>query len=475
MKAQPLHFHERASKALKDENLQSALGLLNDGWINRRRSAVSALPEFEILRDQATRIKNDVLANLDNYLERYEAKVKESGGQVHWAGTAAEAREIVLKICRDCNARTVTKGKSMVAEEIGLNEALEEEGLRVIETDLGEYIVQLAEEMPSHIVFPAIHKTKAQIVELFESHHSESQFTGPRETVADLVDEARAVLRKEFFKADVGITGANYLVAETGSSVICTNEGNGDLTSNLARVHIVTVGIERVVPSLDDVSVFTRLLARSATGQEITTYTTFSTGPRRQHDLDGPEAYHVVLIDNGRSKILAGEFNEMLKCIRCGACMNHCTVYGAIGGHAYGWVYPGPMGAVLTSLHQGIEGNGDLANACTLNGRCQEVCPVKIPLPSLLKKLRNMQFDAGDIGVRLRVILVLWAFVVKRPTLYRLMLRWPIRILHRLGRQRGSFRHLPFVGAWTRSKDFPAPQEETFFDLWNASKRGRKE
>jgi L-lactate dehydrogenase complex protein LldF len=386
---------------------------------------------------------------------------------VHWARDAEEARSIILNICQRVNAKTITKGKTMVSEEIGLNEALEAKGYTVVETDLGEYIIQLAHEPPSHIIAPAIHKTKEQVSELFEAAHG-----GPRKSsVADLVTEARLVLRDKYFQADVGITGGNFLVAETGSSIIVTNEGNGDLTQTLARVHIVTSGIERIVPTLEDVALFLRILARSATGQETETYTTLSTGPRRPDDVDGPEEYHVVLVDNGRSKMLGGKFQDMLRCIRCGACMNHCPVYGAIGGHAYGWVYPGPMGAVLTPLFVGLDATYDLPNACTLNGRCESVCPVKIPLPQLLRELRHMQHRQGIRPQGEQRALGVWRFVAERPGLYRFANRLAARVLRGLGGSKGRIASLPFANAWTDIRDMPAPEGKTFLEMWQARPR----
>ncbi|WP_144638549.1 lactate utilization protein B [Bordetella genomosp. 13] len=465
-------FKTRVDRALTDVPLQSALGALGDGWIQKRRRVVGLMPEFELLREEARQLKDHVLQHLDHYLLAYEARVVQAGGHVHWAAGAQDARRIVQDICQAAGARTVARGKSMVGEEIGLNQALEAAGMEVVETDLGEYIVQLADEMPSHIVFPALHKTIGQISDLFDAHHP-GRAGGPQRTVSDVVREAREVLREKFFAADVGITGANYLVAETGTSVICTNEGNGDLSSTLARVHIVTAGIERVVPTLDDVALFTRILGRSATGQEITAYTTFSTGPRREPDLDGPREYHVVLVDNGRSRMLAGAFRDMLRCIRCGACMNHCPVYGAVGGHAYGWVYPGPMGAVLTPLMRGIEHAPDLPNACTLNGRCAEVCPVKIPLPTLLKRLRGMQFERRMGSPMARRMLGVWAAVALRPRLYRAMNGVAARVLRLLGGRRGAISRLPLAGGWTQSRDLPAPQGRTFQEQWRGQDAAR--
>ena len=467
MKVTSPRFKAKVVTALADPHLRDALGQSRKGFVNGRGALVAELPEFEALRDQARDVKNHVLAHLDHYLERFEAQVTAAGGQVHWAADAEEARQIILGICRRVGAKTITKGKSMVSEEIGLNEALEADGYRVTETDLGEYIIQLAGEPPSHIIAPAIHKTRAQVAELFEAAHG-----GPRKTsVGELVTEARLVLREKYFQADVGITGGNYLVAETGSSVIVTNEGNGDLTQTLARVHVVTSGIERIVPSLDDVSLFQRLLARSGTGQETETYTTFSTGPRRPGDPDGPEEYHVVLVDNGRSKMLGGKFQDMLRCIRCGACMNHCPVYGAVGGHAYGWVYPGPMGSVLTPLFVGLDSTYDLPNACTLNGRCQTVCPVRIPLPDLLRELRHRQSQAGLRPALETRALQAWRFVAERPTLYRAANRLAARALKAAAGNRGRLASLPFGEAWSGLRDLPAPEGQTFLEMWQAHKR----
>ncbi len=455
-------FKRRSQVALLDPSLKKAMGKAKGGFQQKRRSAVDALPEFEALRQAAREIKEHTLHHLDYYLERYEQAVVSAGGQVHWASTTQEAREIILKICRDAGARRVTKGKSMVGEEIGVNEALEQAGFEPVETDLGEYIIQLAKEPPSHIIAPAVHKTKDQITDLFHAHHQKYGLTERVTDVAAIVNEARTVLRDKFLSADVGITGANFLIAETGSSIIVTNEGNGDLTNTLPKTHIVTAGIEKVVPTLEDVSTILRLLARSATGQEMSVYTTFSTGPKRSDDLDGPAEYHVVLLDNGRSQMLGNEFHEMLRCIRCGACMNHCPVYQAVGGHAYGWVYPGPMGSVLTPLMVGLDKSFDLPNACTLNGRCKEVCPMSIPLPDMLRKLRERGHDQRLMPPRVRAGLRLWAYLAKRPKLYRTATRAGMAVLGALGRRRGRFRWLPFASGWTDARDLPAPQGQTF-------------
>ena len=459
-------FPANAREAILDDQLRLALGRAQAGFVANRATAVDALSEFDALRAAARDIKEHALNHLDFYLELFEHQANAVGTQVHWAKTPEDAQIIVLDICEKAGARTVTKGKSMVGEEIAINDALEAAGLEVIETDLGEYIIQLGGEPPSHIIAPAIHKTREQIGDLFFQHHAEFGFDERTTETPELVKQARTVLRSEFQRADVGITGANFLVSETGSSVIVTNEGNRDLSNTLPRVHIVTAGIEKVVPSFEDLSVVLRLLARSATGQEMSVYTTVSTGPRREEDQDGPEECHIVLLDNGRSGMLGGEFREMLRCIRCGACLNHCPVYNSVGGHAYGWVYPGPMGSVLTPLILGLEAAHYLPNACTLNGRCEKVCPMNIPLPRMLRALRNKEFARGLQTNRSTLILGLWSLAAKRPWLYRILARLGIGILGLLAGNRGAFRWLPFASSWTKTRDLPAPEGETFQTRW---------
>jgi len=466
-------FERRARHALTDPQLQAALRKGMHGFVGKRAEAVAEVPEFDALRDAARDIKNHTLQYLDHYLERYAEAVAGLGGQVHWAADAAEARAIVVDICRRAGARTVAKGKSMAGEEIDLNEALEAAGLEVVETDLGEYIIQLAKEPPSHIIAPAVHKTREQIADLFHEHHRRLGFERRQSEVPALVDEARQVLRRKFLSADVGITGANFLIAETGSNVIVTNEGNGDLSSTLPRVHIVTAGLEKVVPTLEDASVLLRVLARSATGQAASTYTTLFSGPRRPGETDGPQEYHVVLIDSGRTAILGTPFQEILRCIRCGACLNHCPVWTAVGGHAYGWVYSGPMGAVLTPLLKDLEAAGHLPNACTLNGRCEQNCPMRIPLPSLLRRLRHRQYEAGLSSGVVRGGLAVWAFFALRPPLYRLLTAVAGRLLQLAGGRRGRLSRLPLAGGWTAGRDFPAPQGETFQQAWRRAQRAK--
>jgi len=459
-------FKENVTAALADPQLQSALHGIETGIVDRRRAVVAKLPEFDALRDSAVAIKNHTLAHLDLYLEKFEQRCTAAGGNVHYAVTAEEARATVLEVCRTANARLVTKGKSMIGEEIAINDFLEDNGITPVETDLGEYLVQIRHELPSHIIMPAVHLTKEQVEADFRRVHTHLPADRNLVEPTTLLTEARTILRDRFLAADVGITGANFLVAETGTSIIVTNEGNGDLTQTLPRVHIVLASIEKVVPTLEDVSQFLRVLARSATAQEMSVYTTLSTGPRRAGDPDGPNEYHVIILDNGRTAMLAGEFREMLRCIRCGACMNHCPVYHAVGGHAYGWVYPGPMGAVLTPSLVGIDRAGHLPNASTFCGRCEEVCPVRIPLPKMMRSWREREFERHLSPAAMRKGIAFWAWFAKRPAIYRIATSLAIFTLGTLGKIFGRFRWLPFAGGWTKYRDFPSPQVQTFQAQW---------
>ena len=459
-------FEANARAGLANQNLQQALGRARTGFPLRRRLAIERLPEFDELREIGRSIKDHTIQHLDFYLELYESKVAATGGKVHWARTPQEACAAVLQICRAVGAKVVTKGKSMVAEEVGLNEFLEANGILPVETDLGEYIIQLRHEPPSHIIAPAIHLIKEQVAETFRAEH---HALDPNRSLAEprqMCDEARAMLRPRFLEADVGITGANFLIAETGSSIIVTNEGNGDLTQTLPRVHIVMASLEKLVPTWEDAATLLRLLARSATGQEFSSYTTISTGPRRAGDLDGPEQYHVVLLDNGRSALVGTEFQDMLRCIRCSACINHCPVYAAVGGHAYGWVYPGPMGAVLTPSLIGIAEARHLPNASTFCGQCESVCPVKIPLPKMMRHWREREFAQKLSPPVYRTGLAIWVWVARRPALYHALAEIACRVLGWAGRGRGRFRALPLAGGWSAMRDMPAPEGRSFHSLW---------
>jgi L-lactate dehydrogenase complex protein LldF len=466
MSADPRAFESAAREALGDAALRSALGRLKTHFAHKRRVAIDAYVDFEALREAGRAIRQYAVANLDALLETFERNVVARGGNVHWARDAAEARTIILGILRDANAKTVTKGKSMVSEEIGLNAFLESNGMIPVETDLGEYIIQLRREPPSHIIAPAFHLHKEQVADTFREAHAALDPSRTLHERQALVAEARLMLRAQFESADAGITGANFLSAAEGAAVIVTNEGNGDLTRLLPRTHIVLTGIEKVVADLDEAAVLLRLLTRSATGQEISSYVSIMSGPREREQDEGPAAFHVVLVDNGRSKLIGTEAQDVLRCIRCSACLNHCPVYGAVGGHAYGATYPGPIGAALNPGMIGVAAASHHVNASTLCGRCAEVCPVKIPLPAIMRHWRAREY-AGGLAPRAQVLgLGLWAFAAKRPALYRLAARAAARILKLLARD-GVVRALPVMKGWFAVRDFPAPQGKTFQEQWD--------
>ena len=467
MQTSVISFHDRAQAALDDPTLKIAIDRTTGNAEKKRAAAVAAFPQFEAGRDLGQRIKDHVVANLDHYLLEFERNAIASGAQVHWAATAEEASRIVVDLCKQANAKRVTRVKSMLGEEIGLPHALDEAGFERYETDLAEHIVQLAGDRPSHIIWPSMHRTREQVSALFKQSHQQPH---TEETIEAMVESARRELRDKFLSADVAISGANFLLADTGATCTVTNEGNAELTTTPPRVHIVTAGIEKLVPSLSHAFAMLRLLVRSATGAEVTQYTTFHCGPRRPGDLDGPEEFHIVLVDNGRSKMLAdASLREMLRCIRCGACMNHCVVFRQLGGHAYGGTYPGPMGAVLTPVFDGLEQSRDLAHACTLNGKCQEVCPVKIPLPTLLRGWRDRSWRDGLEPTTTRVGLGLFTFVASRPWLYRLGQGLALRAMRLFGRN-GWISRMPGLGAWTRHRDFPVPEASSFMAQYQRRK-----
>lgn len=470
MDRSPARFKANVAAALADRTLKTAIDRTTGTARQKRAAAVAEFPEFAAARERGRRIKDHVIANLGHYLVQFEDNAEDAGAIVHWAATADEACRIVLDICRAARARSVTRSKSMLGEEIGLPHALEAAGIERVETDLAEHVIQLAGDPPSHIVWPAMHRTREQIATLFSQQHEEPP---PADDAASLVQSARHALRAKFLGADVGIAGANFLVADTGAVCTVTNEGNAELTTTPPKTLIVTAGIEKLVPSTAHALAMLRLLVRSATGGELTQYTTFHCGPKRPGDADGPEAMHIVLVDNGRTRMLADAgLRDMLRCIRCGACMNHCVVYQQIGGHAYGGTYPGPMGAVLTPVFSGLEKSRALAHACTLNGRCQEVCPVAIPLPTMLRGWRDRSWREGLEPAADRSGVRVWAYVALRPWLYRLASGMGVRAM-RLLRQKGWIRALPLAGAWTRTRDFPAPAGKTFMELYRAERRGK--
>jgi L-lactate dehydrogenase complex protein LldF len=457
-----MYFKARAHQKLADKPLQQALAKLQTNFVGARARAIQELPNFEEIRDAAAGIRDRTLNNLDFYLEQFERNATARGAKVHWAATYEEATRIVCDIAREHGVRKAVKSKSMVSEECALNDALEAAGIEVVETDLGEYILQLAKEAPSHIVAPVVHKNKEEVSDLFASRHGR-----PRKTdIAELTREARDILRPHFLSADMGISGANFYCAETGSTLIVTNEGNGRMVTTLPRVHVAITGIEKVVPTLEDLATLLRLLPRSATGQSITNYVSITTGVKGEGDLDGPDHFHIVLVDAGRSELLGTDLQPMLRCIRCGACMNHCPVYQSVGGHAYGWVYPGPMGSVLTPSYIGLENALDLPHAATLCNQCGVVCPVKIPLPDLLRKLREKQVEQGLRPAAERFALRAWAWLATRPRLYAAATRVAARVMKWMGGADGMVHRLPMAGGWTDGRDMPAPAGKTFRELY---------
>ncbi|WP_187431498.1 Lactate utilization protein B [Roseobacter fucihabitans] len=460
-------FKEHVTRALADDDLKIALSRTTGLLQARRRQVIDEYAEYGAARERAGAIKDHTLAHLDHYLEMFETNARANGATVHWAKTPEAARRIVTKICTQAGAKTATRVKSMLGEEIGIAQALSDAGVERIETDLAEHIIQLAQDPPSHIVMPAMHKTHEQVAQLFDDLHDIAPDT---HDIPDLVGSARRELRQKFLSADVSISGANFLIADTGATVTVTNEGNSELTCTPPKVHIVTAGIEKLVPGMAHASVFLRLLARAAIGAEITQYTTFYNGPKRSGDADGPEAYHIVLVDNHRSEMLGSDLQAMLKCIRCGACMNHCPVYAAIGGHAYGAVYPGPMGSVLTPALSSLKAAKDLPNACTLNGRCKEVCPVNIPLPDMLRNLRARQWEAKLASPVTKLALGAWRFVARRPKLYHFATGMAVFGMRLLSLGRTRIRRMPMAGGWVKYRDLPRPEKGSFMQQYKASK-----
>jgi L-lactate dehydrogenase complex protein LldF len=455
-------FLNAARQAQADPPLQAALVRLTSTLMAANRRGYAALADIDALRDHAKRIKEHTLAHLDRYLEQLEASIQQRGGQVHWANNAEEARHIILDIAKRTKSRRIVKSKSMTSEEVHLNPALEAAGLEVTETDFGEFIIQLAGERPSHIVAPAVHHTRESIARIL------SQYSG--ETLSDephaLAQAGRRLLRQKFAQADMGISGANFAVAETGTIVLVSNEGNARLTTTCPRIHVALMGIEKVLPRWIDLPVFLKLLARAATGHALSVYTSLISGPRRPGEMDGPEEFHLVLLDNGRSRVLATPFRESLQCIRCGACLNACPVYRRIGGHAYGGVYSGPIGSILTPLYDSVSDNPHLPHVSSLCGACQAACPVKINIPQMLIGLRELQHHEKGKSRWEQLAYRLSAAVLRRPWLYRLALRCARLMLRPLARD-GWLQRLPGAGAaWTATRDFPAPAARSFRERW---------
>ena len=464
-------FVAASQAAVLDTQLRQAFRRAGTGFDGARREAIDevTLELWEEWREQARAIKEHTIAHLDYYLEMLERNVRAAGGQVHFAADANQANAIVSEIARSHDVKVVTKSKSMVSEELGLNHVLEAQGIEVFETDLGEYIIQLAEETPSHLVAPAVHKTRGQVAQLFADHLGVPY----SDDIDEMARVARVVLRQKFLDADMGISGANFLVAETGTLVIITNEGNGRLCTSAPRVHVGITGMEKVIPSMQDLAVFLRLLPRSATGQRISSYVSMVTGPKRREDEDGPEEFHLVIVDNGRSRLLADPaLRESLYCIRCGACLNVCPVYQRVGGHAYGWVYPGPIGSIVTPALVGVAQAKDLPNASTLCGACRDACPVQINIPRMLLHLRHQQAESSDSYQRTasdRDALLARGFasVMSSPALLKVA-RWLGRLALKPVARRGVVgrSRLPLLSRWTAARDLPVPPARTFTDYW---------
>lgn len=453
-----MHFKARAGQKLADIRLQKNLKRLSQKFVTARAVAIQEI-DFEATRTAAVERRDRAIARLDLYLEIFERNATAAGATVLFAESAAEASQMVVEIARRHEAKTVTKSKSMVSEEMALNDALRAAGVEPVETDLGEYILQINNnEPPSHIIAPVIHKDKEEISALFAKVHDKP----PLSDIPQLTREAREQLRPKFLRSDMGVTGGNFVIAETGSVALVTNEGNEGMCTIMPRVHVVVTGIEKVLPTLEDFATMARLLTRSATGQSISNYISLLTGTRATGEPDGPDHLYFVLVDGGRSSLLGSEFQEMLRCIRCGACMNHCPVYQKIGGHAYGWVYPGPMGSVLTPSYTGLENTLDLPQAATLCGECHVVCPVKIPLPDLLRKLRERQFERHLRPWAERLSLAAWAYIAARPPLYRVVTRAGSRVLRLLSNRNGLIRNIPLLSGWSAGRDMPAPSSGTF-------------
>ena len=465
-------FVAASGAAMQDANLRRALRQVGTGFNEARLDAIEEVSweAWEEWREAARRIKIHALDHLDYYLELLHDRVVQAGGQVHFARDSAHANAIVAEIAQAGQVKIATKSKSMVSEELDLNRALEANGVEVYETDLGEYIIQLAEETPSHLVAPALHKTREQVSELFHDKLG----VPLTDDIEEMARVARETLREKFLAADLGISGANFLVAETGTLVIITNEGNGRLCTSAPRIHVGITGMEKVIPSLQDLAVFLRLLPRSATGQRLTSYVSMVTGPRRTADEDGPDEFHLVLVDNGRSRLLADpDLREALYCIRCGACLNICPVYGKIGGHAYGWVYPGPIGAIVSPTLIGLNQAKDLPQASSLCGACREVCPIKINIPRMLLHLRHKLAESPNESEQSsttaeRQAARGYTWLMSNPSALAAagkvgkLAQKPFVSDGKVTKKVS----LPLVSKWTAARDLPALPKQTFREIW---------
>ena len=468
MQIQSNNFIPAAAIAVANKEQRTAVTTGTGTAYNRRLAAMFAASRDhgEAMRQQAAAAKRRALNNLPALLERAEANMQANGMQVRWAIDAAEVNRLVLEIAQQHGVQTVAKSKSMVTEEVGLNHALEEQNIRVVETDLGEYILQLNQEPPSHIVTPVIHKSKDSIRDIFEREIQMPHTDSPDE----MARFARLKLRQDFLAADMGVSGGNFIIAETGTICLVTNEGNARMVTSLPRVHVAVVGIEKIVETVEDYATLTQVLPRSATGQNLTVYTHMVNGPRRAHEEDGPDHVYVILVDNGRSRIYNTEYAEALACIRCGACLNACPVYQSTGGHAYGWVYPGPIGAVVSPLLVGLKNAKPLPYASSLCGNCKQVCPVDIDIPRMLLDLRHDLVEQGDSEGEWMLGMRAWAMGNSSPALYAMggkVAGWASRVFP-LSKLPG-----PLQG-WTKYRDFPEFAEKPFREMWKERQAGKK-
>jgi L-lactate dehydrogenase complex protein LldF len=468
-------FEQRTAEALADTRLRTTLRTVTTAILGYRRAGLSRLDDSDAWRDQARRLRAHTLSRLDFYLDQFVSNVEARGGHAYYAATGADAVRYVRDLATSKGVKLAVKSKSMVTEEIELNHHLESAGIRVVETDLGEYIVQLANDRPSHIVMPIMHMNRQQVADLFRVKINATE--ADLKDIPSMTQLARRVLREEFVNADMGISGVNFAVAETGSITTCTNEGNGRLCTTMPRIHVAMMGIERIVPTVGDLGVMLQVLARSATGQNLTVYTNVVTGPRpcegERAEGDGPDEFHVVMVDNGRSRVLGSELAEILYCIRCGACLNTCPVFHQIGGHAYGSVYSGPVGAVLTPALEGLDAFHELPQASSLCGACKDVCPVRIDIPRMLLKLRADSVAAGKsprwIGYGMRAL----GWVGVRPRMFRWAGGVAARATQAIATD-GWIRKMPgHLSAWTNTRDFPAMAPSSFQQRWAERRKSK--
>lgn len=458
-----LPFKQRVEQQVNNQVVRKALVKAQETIGANRQRMVDELGNWEEWRDDAKAIRNHVLANLDAYLYQLSEKVTQNGGHVFFAETAEEATDYIKKVAKAKNAKKIVKSKSMVTEEIGMNHVLEAEGINVVETDLGEYLLQIVGDKPSHIVVPAIHKDRYRIR---QEMHDVLGYDGS-ETPEEMTAFVRQKIREDFLEADIGISGCNFAVPETGSVCLVTNEGNLRMATTVPKTHISVMGMERIAPTFKEVDVLITMLARSAVGAKLTAYNTWLTGPRLEGETDGPEDFHLVIVDNGRSKILESEFQEVLRCIRCGACLNTCPAYRQIGGHGYGSIYPGPIGAVISPLLGGYEEFKELPYTCSLCTACNSVCPVKIPLAQLILKHREKIVDAGLTPMTERLSIFGFNFANSHPTLWKVGVKVGAKVASKLIKNGKAPVNFGALGEWTKARDLPESEGESFRDWFN--------